>query len=159
MIVYNLFPLLAGGFPNWEKHLRRAAQMGFNWIYVNPIQRPGRSGSLYSIADYYDFNPLLADSAAGKGPREQLQDAVKIAETLGLNLMVDLVVNHSAADSDLVRKHPGWYVWEPDGSVAHPFAMDDGKKVVWTDLAKFDHRHTGSRRAVPLLLRCGSIPD
>ena len=57
MRIYNLFPLLAGPFPRWRPHLQRAADMGFNWIFVNPVQRPGKSGSLYSIADYFELNP------------------------------------------------------------------------------------------------------
>ena len=39
----------------------RAAEMGFDWIFVNPIQKPGRSGSLYSIADYFQINPRFVD--------------------------------------------------------------------------------------------------
>ena len=61
MIIYNLFPLLAGRLSEWEKHLLRAAEMGFTWIFVNPIQLPGSSGSIYSIKDYFSFNPLLID--------------------------------------------------------------------------------------------------
>ena len=36
MIVYNLFPLLAGRFPGWVPHIERAAAMGFDWLFVNP---------------------------------------------------------------------------------------------------------------------------
>ena len=64
MILYNLFPLLAGRFSDWEPHLVRAADMGFDWIFVNPIQKTGVSGSLYSVADYFQLNPLLVDQAA-----------------------------------------------------------------------------------------------
>jgi starch synthase (maltosyl-transferring) len=46
MIIYNLFPLLAGKFTQWAPHIKRAADMGFNWLFVNPIQKPGSSGSL-----------------------------------------------------------------------------------------------------------------
>lgn len=53
MILYNLFPLLAGPFGRWNEHFTRAAAMGFNWVYVNPIQKLGASRSLYSIADYF----------------------------------------------------------------------------------------------------------
>jgi starch synthase (maltosyl-transferring) len=141
MIIYNLFPLLAGKFMNWEKHLIRASDMGFNWIFVNPIQYPGFSGSLYSIKDYFSFNPLLIDERSGKTPEEQVKDVNGKAERLGLKVMVDLVINHCAVDSDLIKEHPEWFVWEKDG-VAHPFACDNGKKVVWGDLARFDHRNT-----------------
>lgn len=148
MIIYNLFPLLAGKFAEWEKHFLRASQMGFNWVFVNPIQRPGRSGSLYSIADYYALNPLLVDEISEKGPQEQLKDAIKTAEKLGLKLMIDLVINHCSSDSDLIQSHPEWFVWEAKGRVAHPFCDENGKKVVWKDLARFDHRNTRDKEGL-----------
>jgi starch synthase (maltosyl-transferring) len=142
MIIYNLFPLLAGKFTAWEEHLLRASEMGFNWVFVNPIQRPGKSGSLYSIADYYDFNPLLVDKKSKKNPQEQAKEMIQKAENLGLKVMVDLVINHCSADSDLLRSYPEWFVWRAKGRIAHPFCRHEGKKVVWRDLARFDHKNT-----------------
>jgi starch synthase (maltosyl-transferring) len=145
MIIYNLFPLLAGEFSEWEKHLLRASGMGFNWVFVNPIQRPGKSGSLYSIADYYDFNPLLVDKKSKKNPLEQAKEIIRKAESLGLNMMVDLVINHCAADSGLLRSYPEWFVWRAKGRIAHPFCLHEGKKVVWRDLARFDHKNARNK--------------
>ena len=31
---------------------------------------------------------------------------------------------------------------EPDGRIANAFCQHNGEKVVWKDLAQFDHRHT-----------------
>ncbi|MGO9016627.1 MAG: alpha-amylase family glycosyl hydrolase [Dissulfurispiraceae bacterium] len=148
MIIYNLFPLLAGKFAGWESHLLRASEMGFNWIFVNPVQRTGRSGSLYSIADYFDFNPLLVDEEIEKKPHEQLMDAIRTAEKLGLKVMVDLVINHCSSDSDLTELHPEWFLHESDGTIAHPFAYEDGQKVIWNDLARFDHRGTRDKEGL-----------
>ncbi len=142
MILYNLFPLLAGNFSAWEPHLERAAAMGFDWIFVNPVQKPGMSESLYSIADYFQLNPRLIDKDAAPSPEKQLKDAIRIAEKLGLQVMVDLVINHCAVDSPLAKQHPKWFVHEPDGSIAHPFCIENGEKVVWGDLIQFDHEHT-----------------
>lgn len=142
MIIYNLFPLLAGKFADWEKHLTRAAEMGFNWIFINPIQLPGLSGSLYAIKDYFAFNPLMVDEQSGKEPQEQVREMVMAADRLGLKVMIDLVINHCSVDSELIKTHPEWFEWESADKVAHPFAMEDGKKVVWGDLAKFDHKNS-----------------
>jgi starch synthase (maltosyl-transferring) len=142
MIVYNLFPLLAGPCSQWAPHFQRAADMGFDWIFINPVQKPGYSGSLYSIVDYFDLHPLLADPESKLPLEQQLQAALATADQLGLKVMVDLVINHCAFDSELTRQHPEWFVREGDGSVAHPFCMEDGRKVVWGDLALFDHQHT-----------------
>ncbi len=140
MKIYNLFPLLAGPLHDWRPHLERAAAMGFDWIFVNPIQPTGRSGSLYSISDYFGVNPAFLAPGSRKRPETQVRDMVKEAERLGLRLMIDLVINHCAVDSPLIREHPDWFRRE-GGRIAHPFCVEvDGRKVVWNDLAQFDHR-------------------
>jgi len=141
MRIYNLFPPLAGRLPDWTPHLERAAALGFDWVFVNPIQTLGESGSLYSIADYFSINPTLLAPDSPLAPDEQVRAMTTQTERLGLRLMVDLVVNHCAHDASLVREHPEWFVRDGDG-VAHPFCVEaDGRKVVWGDLAQFDHRH------------------
>jgi starch synthase (maltosyl-transferring) len=139
MILYNLFPPLAGPFSQWGPHLTRAAGMGFDWVFVNPVQRLGASGSLYSIADYFSFNPALLDPAAGT-PEQQFRQMMEQARAAGLKVMIDLVINHCAIDSPLTREHPEWFAREPDGRLMHPSCEQERKKVVWKDLALFDHR-------------------
>lgn len=148
MIIYNLFPLLAGRITQWESHFAKAADMGFTWVFVNPIQLPGVSGSIYSIKEYFAFNPLLLDPDDGRSPQDRVREMTRTAENLGLKLMIDLVINHCAVDSPLVKLYPRWFLWEASGRVAHPFADEDGKKVVWKDLAKFDHRNTRDKEGL-----------
>jgi starch synthase (maltosyl-transferring) len=148
MVIYNLFPLLAGPFTSWDEHLSRAAQMGFNWVFVNPIQQPGRSRSLYSTADYFAFNPVLVDKKTQKTPLEQASEAITKAKGLGLKLMADLVINHCSVDSELLKLHPEWFLWKAAGRVVHPSCSENGKKVVWKDLAKFDHRNTKDKEGL-----------
>jgi starch synthase (maltosyl-transferring) len=140
MILYNLFPLLAGRFSRWNEHLERAASMGFDWVFVNPIQQPGASRSLYSIADYFRFNPALVE-LDGAAPEEQVRAVIGQARGAGLRMMIDLVINHCAVDSALTREHPEWFQHE-NGRIANSGAQHQGDRVVWTDLAQFDHRHT-----------------
>ncbi|KAA3596906.1 MAG: alpha-amylase [Candidatus Scalindua sp. AMX11] len=142
MVIYNLFPLLAGKVSEWESHLGRAAEMGFNWVFVNPIHLTGSSGSLYSIKDYFQINPILVDPDSAKSPDAQVKEVNKAAEELGLRMMVDLVINHCAVDSVLLSEHPEWFHWDQEGHVGKPFCYENGKKVVWEDLAKFDYWHT-----------------
>ncbi len=139
MHIYNLFPLLAGKLSNWGGHMKRASDMGFNWIFINPIQELGPSGSLYSISDYFSINPAFLNGKNKKSGDEQVKDVVKEARELGLGMMTDLVINHCSTGSELLKTHPEWFQWEARGKVAHPFAFEDGKKVVWKDLAKFDY--------------------
>lgn len=139
MLVYNLFPLLAGHFGTWKPHLKRAADMGFDWIFVNPIQKPGSSGSLYSISDYFQLNPILLDKNSDS--QQQVKEMIETANHLGLKVMIDLVINHCAFDSMLVSQHPEWFLIE-NGEVVHPFCVDNGNKIVWGDLVSFNHQST-----------------
>ncbi len=143
MHIYNLFPLLAGKFSRWAEHMERAAGMGFNWIFINPIQQLGPSRSLYSISDYFSINPAFLDEKSKKSANGQVKDMGEEARGLGLKMMTDLVVNHCSTGSELLKTHPEWFLWEAKGKVAHPFAFEDGRKVVWKDLAKFDFFYYG----------------
>lgn len=148
MILYNLFPLLAGAFGRWETHFKRAAAMGFNWVYINPVQKTGASRSLYSIADYFELNPALIDAASSVPPEEQCRQMAAHGHAAGLKLMIDLVINHAAYDSPLTREHPEWFLREPDGRIANAFCQHGHERVVWTDLAQFDHEHTPDKEGL-----------
>jgi starch synthase (maltosyl-transferring) len=140
MRMYNLFPRLVGPVSQWEPHLARAADLGFDSVFINPVQKPGYSGSLYSVADYQALNPLLADPADQASPEDQLRKVLHHArEKHGLTPVVDLVINHCAFDSTLVKTNPEWFFWE-NGQVVHPSCDENGHRVVWEDLARFNHR-------------------
>jgi starch synthase (maltosyl-transferring) len=126
--------------------------MGFDWIFVNPIQVLGQSRSLYSIADHFAINPAFVASDTGRTPEEQVRAMVAEADRLGLGMMIDLVINHCAKDSRLVKEHPDWFVRDGD-EVASAFCVEsNGNRVVWHDLAQFDHR--GSPDRAGLLAYC-----
>ncbi|EXJ14636.1 alpha-amylase family glycosyl hydrolase [Imhoffiella purpurea] len=142
MKIYNLFPRLAGPCGDWAPHLERAAAMGFDWIFVNPIQRTGRSRSLYSIADYFAIDPDFVDPESEAKPDDQVRAMIARAEELGLSVMTDLVINHCAIDSALTKRHADWFV-RHGRKIANPFCLEaDGTRVVWHDLAQFDHEHS-----------------
>lgn len=117
--------------------------MNFDWVFINPIQQLGASRSLYSIADYFRFNPALLDPQNPVSSEDQVRQMTAQAHAAGLKVMIDLVINHCAVDSPLTREHPDWFVREPDGRIANSGCQHNGEKVVWRDLAQFDHRHTG----------------
>ena len=96
--IYNLFPRLAGPLTGWKPHLNRAAGLGFNWLYLNPIFYSGFSGSIYSIKEYRWLDPVIVDPYSAETPEEQLRSALSLARTLGLRPMIDLVINHTAID-------------------------------------------------------------
>jgi starch synthase (maltosyl-transferring) len=139
--IYNLFPRLAGPPAAWPAHLERAAAMGFRWLYLNPVFYPGFSGSVYAVKRFDRLDPVVFGDAG----LDALAGLLERAKRLGLRPMIDLVVNHTAKDSDLVAAHPEWYVRAEDGTVRSPFAIDPAdarRTTVWGDLAELDHEGT-----------------
>ncbi|MFH1068057.1 MAG: alpha-amylase family glycosyl hydrolase [Candidatus Glassbacteria bacterium] len=148
-MLYNLFPLLAGPFSRWRQHLERAARMGFNWVFVNPVSYPGFSGSLYAVKDYFSFNSLLLDERPDLDQFSQFRAAVNTAHELGLRFMIDLVINHTAIDSLLVREHPAWYKRDRKGKIKNPGVWEGDKLVtVWGDLAEIDNEGSPERESL-----------
>ena len=136
--IYNLFPLLAGPFPRWDEHLERARRMEFDWVFLNPFHKAGYSGSLYSIADYYEFDSRLIDPSAGPAAT-QFRQMVDSARGRGLSVMMDLVINHTAFDSPLLEQHPSWYKRGSGGKPVHPSAREDDRVITWGDLYEIDN--------------------
>ena len=140
--IYNLFPTLAGPIAGWTAELPRIAAMAFNAVYVNPFHYPGFSGSLYAVKDYYRLNPRFRGKARGSDDA-LLRGFTKTARGHGLRPIMDLVVNHTAKDSELIESRPNWFARDRDGAVRSPFAVDPNdpeRKTVWGDLAELDYR-------------------
>ncbi|MCB1195368.1 alpha-amylase [bacterium] len=144
-IIYNLFPRLLGFISGWKNHIERIASMGFNWIYINPFHYPGFSGSLYAVKDYFGFHPLMYDEQSGISPYNDLKDFIQLANKHGIQVMADLVINHTAVDSELTKTHPEWYQYE-NGKIKNPCAKDGDRVVaVWGDLAEIDNLKSPDR--------------
>ena len=147
IIIYNLFPRLVGHMGRWPEHTARAREMGFDWVYINPIQYPGFSGSLYAVKDYHRLNPLfVADGTSN--PLQALREVLEQVHDQGLRVMIDLVINHTAKDSLLAQQHPAWFCHDEQGELVSPSAIDpaDTRKVtVWGDLAEVDHEGSADR--------------
>ena len=112
--------------------------MEFDWLFVNPVQLSGFSGSLYSTRDYYSIDPRFIDPTAG--PAEtQLRNMIAEARRLDLLVMMDLVINHTAIDSPLLIEHPSWYKVGSDGKPLHPGTRDGDREVTWGDLFEIDN--------------------
>lgn len=147
-IIYNLFPRLAGRMPEWMPHAARAADMGFNWIYINSILYPGYSGSLYAVKHHYRINSLFLPRSSNRSGMAVLEQTLSELKAMGLWPMMDLVINHTSRDCPLVYEKPSWYLHGTHGELISPFVpdVDDPTKVtVWDDLAEIDNRGTSDR--------------
>ena len=143
--IYNLFPRLYDGVQEWIDAATRARKMGFNMLYLNPVHETGESGSIYSIRDYEAYDSVVFPGLSRTEAEAQLVQFIDSCHAMGLTVLYDLVINHTAMDSPLVAQHPDWYEHEEDGSVrcAGTFTFQ-GEYVQWEGCAKLDYSHPKS---------------
>jgi hypothetical protein len=120
-----------GTFADVEADLPRIAVMGVDVIWFMPIHPIGqlhKKGSLgcpYSIRDYREVNPEY-------GTKADFARLIERGHALGLKVMIDVVYNHTAHDSVLVRDHPEWF--HQDAAGVPVSTVPD-----WTDVIDLKH--------------------
>ena len=101
----------------------------------------GRAGSPYSITDYYDVNPYLADEPENR--MEEFHKLVGRTHAAGLKVIIDFVPNHVARDyGRFAAAHPA-----PTGMAA--LGESDDKSVHWKDSNDFFY-YPGIPLALPI---------
>jgi starch synthase (maltosyl-transferring) len=146
--MYNLFPRNLTALDEWSGLIPHVKEMGFTAIFVNPFHETGFSGSLYAVKDYFRLNPLFLRPGQDPADFKPLEKFAAGCSAAGLEGIMDLVINHTAVDSPLVKQHPAWYRRGEGGAVSSPFAIDPGdpgKVTVWGDLASIDNEGSGDR--------------
>jgi len=136
---------------DWLQHASRAAEMGFNWLYINSIHYPGFSGSLYAVKHHYRINPQFLPPDTEEDDLTILAQTLRGSQDLGLWPMMDLVINHTSRDCPLTQEHPAWYAHDGHGEIVSPFARnpDNPEKVtVWGDLAEIDNEGSSDREGL-----------
>lgn len=138
LVIYEVFPRNHGpngNFADVESDLERIRAMGVDVLWLMPIHpigavaRKGSLGSPYSIADYRAVNPEY-------GTLDDFRHLIDKAHRLGLKVMIDVVFNHTAHDSVLVREHPEWFHQDAEG---RPFTT----VPEWSDIIDLRHPHPG----------------
>lgn len=101
----------------------------------------GRAGSPYSITDYYDVNPYLADDPENR--MEEFHKLVERTHAAGLKVIIDFVPNHVARDyGRFAAAHPA-----PTGMAT--LGESDDKSVHWKDSNDFFY-YPGIPLALPI---------
>jgi len=150
-VIYNLFPRHFKYIDEWESQLEHIREMQFNAVFVNPFHETGFSGSLYAIKDYYKLNPLFLRKGQSAADFSVLQKFVDRCRDEKLDLIMDLVINHTAVDSILTKSNPKWYRHDESGNLVSPYAIDPGNPgnvTVWGDLAIIENEHTSDRQGL-----------
>jgi glycosidase len=135
----------AGTFAGLEKRIPEIRDLGATVLWLMPIHpvgvlhRKGTLGSPYSVQDFYGVNPEF-------GTLQDFKKLLATAHKNGLKLIIDLVANHTAWDSKLMKDHPEWFTRNPGGAIVPP--NDD-----WTDVADLDYSKPGLRQYMMEMMR------
>ncbi|CDZ76572.1 hypothetical protein BN59_00846 [Legionella massiliensis] len=110
--LYNMFPYRnykdGIGIDGMTAYLPEVAAMGFNAVWINPIQQAGTlardnpepgnnnkvSGSLYAMSSDEEFNPLIFPGCTKEQCEDKLRNWTRQARLCGLFPLFDLVLNH-----------------------------------------------------------------
>ena len=122
-----------GTFLSVIPDLDRIRALGTDIIWflpIHPIGIKGKKGSLgcpYANRDYRSVNPAY-------GTMDDFRRLVDEIHARGMQVMIDVVYNHTAPDSVLYEQHPEWFYHGPQGK--------PGNKIGdWSDVIDLDYAH------------------
>jgi glycosidase len=134
-VLYEIFPRdfsAAGDLNGVTARLDELKDLGVTILWTMPIHpigetfRKGEFGSPYSVKDYYAVDPHY-------GTVDDYKRLVAEAHKRKLKVIMDLVANHTAWDSVLMR-HPEYYKQNAEGKIVPPVAE-------WTDVAGLNYQN------------------
>ncbi|HXF43338.1 MAG TPA: alpha-amylase family glycosyl hydrolase [Pyrinomonadaceae bacterium] len=134
-----------GDFKSITSDLDRLKALGVNMIWlmpVNPIgkvKHKGTIGSPYAVSDYYKINPDY-------GSAQDLKQLVNKAHSLGIKVIIDVVLNHTAWDNPLIKQHPQFYKRNSQGEIQPPVPE-------WSDVAGLDYSSKELRSWMIVMLK------
>lgn len=97
-----------GPVQEWRNHLEEAGLRGYTMLHFPPLQERGESDSPYSIKNQkrYDHR-LFTDESSDKQNKKRMKEWLHIArDEYGLLSLTDVVLNHTANDSEWLLEHP-----------------------------------------------------
>jgi glycosidase len=134
-VIYEVFTRnfsKEGNFIGITARLDELKDLGVNVLWLMPIHpigekmRKGTIGSPYAVRDYYAINPDY-------GTEADLKQLVSEAHKRDLKVIIDIVANHTAWDSVLMR-NPEFYKQDANGKIIPPVPE-------WTDVAGLNYEN------------------
>jgi len=132
-VIYEIFPRdfsAAGNLNGVTSQLDDLKKLGVTILWIMPIHpigekgRKGKFGSPYAIKDYYAVDPNY-------GTQDDFKRLVAQAHQRGMRVIMDLVADHTAWDSVMMR-HPEFYKQDANGNIVPPVPE-------WTDVAGLNY--------------------
>jgi glycosidase len=146
-VIYEIYPRAfsqKGDFNSITADLDRLKNTGVTVLWLMPIHPVGREkakgtiGSPYAVKDYYAINPDYGTSA-------DLKRLIAEAHRRGLKVIIDIVANHTAWDS-VMMKNPAFYTKNEKGEIIPP--VPD-----WADVADLNYDNPELRKYIVDMLK------
>lgn len=146
-VIYEVFPRAfspQGNFKGVIPQLDRLKELGVSVLWLMPIhplgelKAKGTLGSPYAVRDYDAINPDY-------GTAEDLKQLVDAAHRRDMKVFIDIVANHTAWDSVLIKQHPDWYRKDGAGRIVPP-------NPDWVDVAQLDYSNPALRQYMSAML-------
>ncbi len=109
MVIQTVICRCLGKLSRWSEVLGAQARLGYNAIHFVPMQKYGISGSMYCIKDQNSVDDWYVDDPSM--PSEERLDLLRnviteIREKHNLLCFADIVLNHTAVNSEWLMEHP-----------------------------------------------------
>lgn len=146
-VIYEIYPRAfsqKGDFNSITADLDRLKNLGVTVLWLMPIhpigqaKKKGTIGSPYAVKDFYAINPDY-------GTAEDLKRLVAEAHRRGLKVIIDIVANHTAWDS-VMMKNPAFYTKNEKGEIIPP--VPD-----WADVADLNYNNLELRSYIIEMLK------
>lgn len=146
-VIYEIFPRAfstRGDFNGVTARLDELKNLGVTILWLMPVhpigqeKKKGTIGSPYAARDYYAINPDY-------GTKEDFKRLIAEAHKRGLKVIIDIVVNHTAWDSVLM-KQPDFYTRDASGKIIPP--VPD-----WADVADLNYNNPRLRDYIVEMLK------
>lgn len=146
-VIYEIFPRAfsqKGDFNSITSDLDRLKNLGVTVLWLMPIhpvgqeKKKGTIGSPYAVKDFYAIN-------SDYGSAEDLKKLVSEAHKRRLKVIIDIVANHTAWDSVLM-KTKGFHTTNEKGEIIPPVAD-------WADVADLNYDNAELRKYMIEMLK------
>jgi cyclomaltodextrinase / maltogenic alpha-amylase / neopullulanase len=145
-VIYQIFERQysqKGDFNAITNDLDRLKNLGVTVLWLMPIhpigklKSKGTIGSPYAVQDFYAINPDY-------GTKEDFKKLVSEAHKRGLKVIIDIVANHTAWDS-VMMKNKAYYTQDKAGNIIPP--VPD-----WADVADLNYDNPELRKYMTAML-------
>ncbi|KAI1779850.1 glycoside hydrolase family 13 protein [Hypoxylon cercidicola] len=101
--IFSVISKFMGKYPtDWERHLQGISGRGYNMIHFTPLQVRGASNSPYSLYDQLGWDP----DCFPQGEKDVQQMVDSLEHNHSLLSLTDIVLNHTANNSQWLLEHP-----------------------------------------------------